>query len=199
MNKQDAVGIATRFIADQIGPDLMHPALGKIVIEEEFVREHELAWIVPFNSVAFLETRDFDKACIPSIIAVPKSDLPAFLPPTSLPAMEFLDEVRDSGQGLQEWVDLDRGPGNEDPSADGTSTADDPAAAEGAAGNFPPESVPRPNPVPRVVRNISHGTHYRALHGYLDGNTGKVSGGHANAAGPDRHPPQFPPFDQRRR
>ncbi|MCI2417468.1 YrhB family protein [Saccharopolyspora sp. K220] len=106
MNKQDVVGIATRFVADQIGPDLIHPSVGKIVIEEEFVGEHELAWTVPFNSVAFLETGDFDKACIPSMIVVPKDGGPAFFPPTSRPVMEFLEDVRESGRKLGAWRDL---------------------------------------------------------------------------------------------
>ncbi|MEV8612190.1 YrhB domain-containing protein [Amycolatopsis sp. NPDC051373] len=104
MQKQDAVAIATRFIADQVGPELIHPVVGRLVVEEEYVSEHELAWIVPFNSVAFLEDGDFDKACIPSVIAVPRNGLAAFLPPSSLPVREFLDEVVAGGGDLGEWT-----------------------------------------------------------------------------------------------
>lgn len=92
MKKEEAVSVAGRFIADRIGPDMIHPGVGRIVIEEEFVTEHESAWVVPFNSAAFLDSADFDKACIPSVIVVPKGGAPAFLPPTSPTVDEFLAE-----------------------------------------------------------------------------------------------------------
>lgn len=90
MNKQEAVGIATRFLADQVGPDLTHPQVGKLVVQEDLAREHESAWAIPFNSAAFVATGDLDMACVNSVIIVPKNDSPAFLPPTDVPVEEFL-------------------------------------------------------------------------------------------------------------
>src|ERR1700754_2804924 len=104
MQKQEAVAIATRFIVDQVGPELVHPVVGRLVVEEEFVSAHELAWVVPFNSVAFLEDGDFEKACIPSVIAVPRNGLPPFLSRTWLPVRECLDEVAAGGGDLGEWT-----------------------------------------------------------------------------------------------
>lgn len=104
MNRQDAVSIATRFLAERIGPDLTHPAVGKLVVQEDLAREHESAWAVPFNSVAFVATGDLDMACVNSVIIVPKADSPAFLPPTDVPVEDFLAETGSQSESGQPWL-----------------------------------------------------------------------------------------------
>ncbi|MFI5611775.1 YrhB domain-containing protein [Amycolatopsis sp. NPDC051903] len=104
MERQEALAAATRLLAGSLGPGLVHPSAGPVRLREDLVGEHELAWIVPFNSIAFLDHGDREKMCIPSVIAVPKAGTPAFFPPTYLPVRDFLDEVRESGESLAGWA-----------------------------------------------------------------------------------------------
>jgi Immunity protein 35 len=99
IDRAAAVERAVELLAADVGPELDHPQLGRIVVRQEQVTEHDIAWAVPFTSATYLRTGHVRSACAPSVIVVPKDGAPAFLPPSHLPVLDFLDEVRDGAHG----------------------------------------------------------------------------------------------------
>jgi hypothetical protein len=100
MNRDEAITSAVAFLTGLMGPGLVHPELGQIVLRLDYVGEHDLAWILPFNSVAYLRDGDVSRACAPSVVLVPQNGDPVFIPPSYLPISEFLDAAKEDGRGM---------------------------------------------------------------------------------------------------
>ena len=102
MNRDDAVDEAVRLLKRLFGPDMFDSVLGQIVVDDDYVEEHDTAWLVPFESMSYLvDDSDPGKACVPNIVLVPRDGAEPFIPPSAEPASTFLDEVKESGL---DWV-----------------------------------------------------------------------------------------------
>jgi hypothetical protein len=102
MNRDDAVREALQLLRGLFGPDMLDSVLGQIMVDDDHVEEHDTAWLVPFESVAYLlDDSDPSKACVPNVVLVPRDGAEPFIPPSAEPATTFLDEVKASGV---DWV-----------------------------------------------------------------------------------------------
>jgi hypothetical protein len=93
MDKDEAIEKALEVIEVEVGPGLVHPTLGQIVIQIDNVDEHELGWIVPFNSTAYLDTGNPEFAFLPGVLVVPHDGDAPYAPPSYLPTREYLDSI----------------------------------------------------------------------------------------------------------
>ena len=93
---------ARRLLEQEFGSDLRTPEGDDVVLLEERVAEYDSAWLVPFNSRAYITTGDPVEFLLPGACLVPKDEAvhPHF-PPTHLPVDEYLEKVR---AGEMSWA-----------------------------------------------------------------------------------------------
>lgn len=66
----------------------------ELIIVEDKVHQHGIAWIVPYNTRAYLEHGDFEKCLFPSGIVVPTDGGQAHYAPGVPPFDEYVDAVQ---------------------------------------------------------------------------------------------------------
>ena len=89
-----AVAAAEELLQHEFVPDLRTPDGGSLVVLEEQITEYNVAWLVPFNSRAYLVTGDPVEFVLPGACVVPKdAAVQAHFPPTYLPVEEYLEKV----------------------------------------------------------------------------------------------------------
>src|SRR5438874_13322965 len=99
MTEADAVAATGRVLREMFGADLRDTEVGEIVVPAGTVTEYEQAWLVPFNTRAYVEDGDITAALVPSVVAVPNDGSPAHVPPSAIPVEEYFSDVASGRRG----------------------------------------------------------------------------------------------------
>lgn len=102
VTRSEALAAAEELLQGEFGHEMRTERGDQVVVLEDDVTEYEAAWLVPFNSRAYVETGNPVKFLMPGACLVPKDDaVDPHFPPTALPVTEYLDKVR---SGEMNWL-----------------------------------------------------------------------------------------------
>lgn len=106
ITRSEAVHSARELLVSAIGDDLLTQDGEHVVIRAEMISEYEVAWLVPFNTKEYLETRDPTHAMIPSAVLVPKDrTIRPHYPPSAIDVPVYLARV---ASGELPWFGQER-------------------------------------------------------------------------------------------
>ncbi len=101
MTRSEAIMTIHDLLISEFGEGLKTRSGDQVVLLRENVTEYEDAWLVPFNTRAYLEGGPPPTGLLPSAALVPKdSRIPPHYPPTALPVENYLARVR---SGEMSW------------------------------------------------------------------------------------------------
>lgn len=101
IDRSGAVRETHTLLVDEYGPSLITPHGDQVIIIEDEITEYPSAWLVPFNTEAFLFRDDFWAGLLPCAALIPKDPTrrPHY-PPTVYPVEEYLDML---DTGASSW------------------------------------------------------------------------------------------------